>query len=135
MNEKQLQAKIIRAFSEAYTHERGLLFAVNNEANSDRQAMTFKALGVLRGASDLVYCRDGKLVGIEIKVKGKKHGRDHILNQYEWGVRVGLSGGEYYIVTSVASFFSVIDSKIDEDVYTLEKIYNLLNQSKSTIIF
>lgn len=135
MNEKQLQAKIIMQFSQLYPNKRGLLFAVNNEANSDKQAMAFKALGVVRGVSDLIYYDGNRFVGIEIKVKGKKHGRNHIMNQHEWGLKIQITGGEYYIVTSVKSFLSVIEGKIDSDVYTLEKIYGLLRESKSTIIF
>ena len=135
MNEKQLQAKIIMQFSQLYPNKRGLLFAVNNEANSNKQAMTFKALGVFRGVSDLIYYPGNKLIGIEIKAKGKKHSHDHIMNQYEWGLKIQLTGGEYYIVTSVKSFLSIIRGKIDNDVYTLEKIYSLLLQSKSIVIF
>jgi len=135
MNEKQLQAKMIMTFSQLYPNDKGLLFAVNNEANSDKQAMTFKALGVVRGVSDLIYCLDGKLIGIEVKYSGRKHSRAHIMNQYQWGMRIQLSGGDYYIVSSLEAFLSVIEGNINNQVYTLDKIYALLKDSKSTVIF
>lgn len=135
MKEKILQAKMVMAFSQRYPDQRGLLFAVNNEANSNRQAMTFKALGVFKGASDLIYCLDGKLIAIEVKAPGQKHSRSHIMNQLDWGTRIALAGGEYYIATSVESFLSIINTDISDEVYTLDKIRLLLTESKSTIIF
>ena len=133
--EKILQAKMVMAFSQRHPELRGLLFAVNNEANSNRQAMAFKALGVFKGASDLVYCRDGKIVAIEVKAPGEKHLRNHIINQLDWGTRITLAGGEYYIATSIMSFMSIIKGDIWHEVYTLDKIQELLEASKSTIIF
>lgn len=133
--EKILQAKMVMAFSHRYPERRGLLFAVNNEANSNRQAMVFKALGVVKGASDLIYCSDGKLIAIEVKAPGEKHSRNHIINQLDWGTRIVLAGGEYYIATSVLSFLSIIKGDIYHEVYTLDKIQALLTESKSTIIF
>jgi len=135
MKEKILQAKMVMEFSQRFPESRGLLFAVNNEANSNKQAMVFKALGVIKGASDLVYCLDGKLIAIEVKAPSQKHKRNHIMNQLDWGTRITLGGGEYYIVTSVESFLSVINADISDEVYTLDKIQTLLTESKSTIIF
>ena len=96
-------------FSQRYPEKRGLLFAINNEANSNKHAMALKALGVFRGVSDLIYYNNGKLIGIELKVPEKLHSRSHIINQYEWGCLINKNGGEYYIVNNIKSFFSIIE--------------------------
>jgi len=133
-NEKKLQAQMVMKFSQRYPYHRGRLFAVNNEASNNRHAMSLKALGVHKGVSDLIWC-DGILVGIEIKAPGEKHSRSHIESQYNWGLTITNAGGNYYIVTNLASFFSVIAGRPDSQVYTLERIAELMEQSKSTIIF
>lgn len=135
MTEKQLQAKLVMKFSQLYPLRNGLLFAVNNEANSDKQAMTLKALGVYRGVSDLVYFHDSVFTAIELKIPGAKHSRRHILNQYEWGLKVDLTGGNYYIATNQESFFSIIEGRPDMRVYTLDRIRDLLGRGEKTIIF
>lgn len=133
-NEKKLQAEIVMQFSQCYPHHRGRLFAVNNEAGNNRHAMTLKALGVHKGVSDLIYC-DAVLIGIEIKAPGEKHSRKHIESQYNWGLTITNAGGKYYIVTNLASFFSVISGRPDNRTYTLEDIRKLMDESKSTIVF
>lgn len=135
MTEKQLQAKLVMEFSQLHPERNGLLFAVNNEANSDRQAMTLKALGVWKGASDLIYFYNGVMTGIELKIPGAKHSRDHILSQYDWGSGIALNGGNYYIATNRDSFFSIINGDIDSRVYTLDHIKELLEVSGKMIIF
>jgi len=134
MTEKQFQAKLVMEFSQMYPQRNGLLFAVNNEANSNKQAMALKALGVCKGVSDLIYCNN-QFTGIELKVPGAKHSRNHILSQYDWGCGIALQGGNYYIATNRDSFFSIIHGDIDSRVYTLDRIKALLETSRKTIIF
>ena len=104
MTEKQLQASFVMKFSQRYPERFGLLFAINNQAVNPRHAMTLKALGVFAGASDLAYFNT-VFTGIEVKLPGAKHKRDHIINQLDWGTRIALAGGNYYIVTNMDSFF------------------------------
>jgi len=135
MSEQKLQADIVRKFSERYPLSRGLLFAVNNEANSKKQAMHFKALGVRRGVSDLIYFQGGVMTCIELKYPGKKHDTNHIKEQLSWGIMITGNGGRYYIVTNILSFFSIINRNPDQYVYTVEKLKIIIKQAKSTITF
>lgn len=133
--EKQLQAQIVVDFSQKRPEERGCLFAINNEAANNKHAQTLKVLGVHKGVSDLIYFSRGRMICIELKLPGKKHDADHIRRQYEWGSVIEDNSGRYYIVTSLESFWSVVNRVPDENVYTLVEIAQLLASGKRSIIF
>lgn len=135
MNEHQLQASIVMEYSQLYPEKRGTLFAANNEAANDRHAMALKALGVYSGVSDLILLNSCIMTGIELKIPGAKHKRAKIERQYEWGKTIVENGGRYYIAIDRDSFFSIINGAINENVFTLDKIKRLLEQSGSVIMF
>jgi len=136
-NEKQLQAAIAMRFSQEYPEKNGQLFSVRNTTLSLRDGNTQKAMGMKAGVSDFVYLDDdGTMVGIEIKFPGKKHGKQHVINQLQWGEVVERCGGEYFIVTSVSGFMSIIKGgAIDADVYNLDLIRKKVEESGSEVRF
>lgn len=136
MNEKQLQSTIVLSFTNHAPEDMNCLWSVRNTTFSQRDGQTQVAMGMRKGVADLNYFKDGRFIGIEIKVKGEKHDSKHIANQYRWGKKIEDNEGEYYIVTSIQSFWAVIDQEFEcEGVYTLQMIADLLNKGKSTIVF
>lgn len=136
MNEKQLQAKMVMAFSQKYPEKKGQLFSVRNTTLSLRDGQTQKAMGMVAGVSDLIFHEDGGMVGIEIKVKGEKHKRGHVMKQYVWGETITRTGGEYYIATTVVDFMNIIEGgALNKTVYQLADIKKLLDTEKSVVIF
>lgn len=136
-NEKQLQAKMVMEFSQKYPEKNGQLFSVRNTTFSAKDGATQKAIGMKAGVSDLIYLdNNGLMVGIEVKFPKSKHNRTHILKQYVWGETVEKCGGEYFIVNSLEGFLSIIEGKeLSNEVYTLDKIREKLNNSKSELSF
>lgn len=132
-NEDILQHQCIKAFSEKYPEQRGLLFAVINDTYSRNHAVTMRSLGMISGAADLIYVRDGKIVGIEVKHEGSIHDADHIRRQLWWGETIIKSGGEYYMVSSVEAFFGVIEKRNVDQIYTINKIEKLLSKGTKTV--
>jgi len=127
-------------FSRTYPERRGLLFAINNEAAlGGRHAQQLKALGVFAGVSDLIYIRDGIIVGIEMKVKGSRHDKEHVERQIKWGEAIVKAGGEYYICTSLMGFIQIIFNEVLNTSPGFLNLYNcrelLNNSTKKSIVF
>ena len=136
INEKQLQAAMVREFSQRWPEKDGQLWSVRNTTLSVRDGSTQKALGMKAGVADLNFFEAGVLVGIEVKFPGKKHDRAHIVQQVSWGETIEKNGGEYFIVTSIEDFISIIEGgAINSGVYTLEKLKEKLEKGRSQIIF
>jgi hypothetical protein len=106
MSEKQLQAKIVIAFSQAFPERRGRLFATFQETD---KGSYLTSLGLVRGVSDLLYVTAyGELVGIELKEPGSKHKSDHVREQAEWLMKVPAKG---YFCTSLEMFWKIIEGE------------------------
>ena len=90
-------------------------------------------MGMVRGVSDLCYIReDGSIVGIEVKLPGKRHQKDHIANQWRWG----MNCSEWYILTEVEEIHAIVKDEIQNIKYTRSEVMILLNETKTkTIIF
>ncbi|MGV7234638.1 MAG: VRR-NUC domain-containing protein [Nitrosomonadaceae bacterium] len=73
MSEDRLQAECFLWFHNSFPKLRGLLFHVPNGGKRDpREANKFKAMGVVAGIPDLVFCKNGKTYFFELKTdKGK----------------------------------------------------------------
>lgn len=138
MNESRLQHECVVWFGQTYPEKRGQLFAVNNEANGNKQAMYFKSMGVIPGIPDLLFIRDsGKLVGIEMKLPGSKHKIDHVQNQVDWGMKIIGLGCESYFCKSMNEFMRIIQGPAKGmSVLTALDVNQMIIQSKKkTIIF
>ena len=128
--EDKLQNECILNFSQKHPDMKGQLFAVNNTANSKKQAMHLKSLGVLPGVSDLIFIRpSGIIVAIEIKVPGSRHNLEHVKRQARWGKLIMNLGGESYFCTSLIQFECIIEN-VTEDVLTGDEVLYMCNKSK-----
>lgn len=115
-NEDQMQAYVVKWFSETYPDYYGCLFKVNNES---RNPMFQIATGLIRGASDLILFVNKTMAGIELKMPGKcvgsgKKEREHIATQLAWGETIRKQGGEYIMsddVEEVKEFIRIILQK------------------------
>lgn len=109
-SEDQMQADIVKKFNEKYPHLYGCLFKVNNES---RNPMFQIATGLIPGASDLVLFCNHRFAGIELKLKGKKHSKEHIATQKEWGETIKKQGGYYLMSDDVNEILSFIDKIVN----------------------
>jgi hypothetical protein len=136
MKESKLQSKMAVEFSQQRPKEKGLLWSTRNTTLSVKDGQKQKAMGMIAGVSDLIYFKVGCLIGIEVKFPGKEHKFEHVLQQYNWGTKITSEGGKWYIVTSVAGFWAIINGNaIHKDVYALDQVKILLDEGKSTIVF
>jgi hypothetical protein len=106
INENNLQAEIYKWFHNTYClkshNPRGLIFSIPNGGTRNiREAMTFKATGLLKGASDLVVIfPNGKLCFVELKIaKGFQSAE-----QKDFECRVSSLGYEYHLIRSLDEF-------------------------------
>lgn len=107
MNEKQLQSKMVVAFSQAYPEQRGRLFATFQETLNAIQGSNRLSLGLIKGVSDLLYVTDkGELIGIEVKCSHSRHKASHVIEQANWLLKVPKKG---YFCTSVEMLMDIVN--------------------------
>lgn len=123
--EKQLQAEIVRWFSDNHPEQKGRLFAIFNELVSPRQAAVRKSLGHVSGVSDLVYIATSDIVFIELKAKGSRHNAQHIRRQIAWGDAILEETYHAHVfISSLDEFIGMIERDIDiENKLEERKIY------------
>ena len=85
-NEHALQADIVVWFCNTYPERRGTLWANFAEQNKVQASMK-KPLGLVRSLPDLMNVQDGKLIGIELKLPGTRHERNHLIEQATWLIK------------------------------------------------
>ena len=110
-SESALQQQIFNWYSNNYClknmTKRGLMFSIPNGGTRNiMEAMTLKATGLLKGASDLVVILpNGKLIFVELKQpKGVQSPE-----QKDFENRVILLGFEYHIIKSLDEFKILIN--------------------------
>ncbi len=87
-----------------YPNERGLLcYNLNNSANKI-QGNQNKALGLIKGRSDMVYYKNGKAIMLEFKTETGTQSKE----QKEWEQRIKSEGFEYRVVRNFKDFLSII---------------------------
>jgi hypothetical protein len=87
---------------------RGMIFSIPNGGTRNiMEAMTLKATGLLKGASDLiVILPNGKLMFVELKQpKGIQS-----IDQKDFENRVKILGFEYHIIKSLEEFIILISN-------------------------
>lgn len=110
-SESALQQQIFNWYNNNYClknmKNRGLIFSIPNGGTRNiMEAMTLKATGLLKGASDLiVILPNGKLIFVELKQpKGIQS-----TEQKDFESRVILLGFEYHIVKSLEDFVILLN--------------------------
>jgi hypothetical protein len=109
-SESALQQQIFNWYNNNYCLKnlvnRGMIFSIPNGGTRNiMEAMTLKATGLLKGASDLVVILpNGKLMFIELKQpKGIQS-----IDQKDFENRVKILGFEYHIIKSLDEFIILI---------------------------
>ena len=87
-----------------YPKERGLLcYNLNNSANKI-QGNQNKALGLIKGRSDMVYYKKGKAIMIEFKTIDRMQSNE----QKQWQKIITEAGFQYSIIRTLEEFKSLI---------------------------
>jgi hypothetical protein len=109
-SESALQQQIFNWYNNNYCLKnlvnRGMIFSIPNGGTRNiMEAMTLKATGLLKGASDLVVILpNGKLMFVELKQpKGIQS-----IDQKNFENRVKILGFEYHIIKSLDEFIILI---------------------------
>ncbi len=111
-SESALQQQIFNWYNNNYCLKnmvnRGMIFSIPNGGTRNiMEAMTLKATGLLKGASDLiVILPNGKLMFVELKQpKGIQS-----IDQKDFENRVKILGFEYHIIKSLEEFIILISN-------------------------
>lgn len=105
--EDNLQAEIFKYYHNKYCNKlanpRHCIFSVpNGGTRSKREAMTFKATGLVAGVSDLIVVQPNRIIFIEVKIdKGVQSDK-----QKEFEKTVKELGFQYYVVRSLDEFIT-----------------------------
>lgn len=126
MKEKKLQSQIVLNFKQAYPEVQDMLIEINNDTNSRNHAMTRLAMGMVPGASDLIFIYKGVLTCFEIKNKETPHKTSHIQRQLNFGRQIQNQGFLYFMINDAESFDWVI-KHIFEGNYKTLKLRSALN--------
>lgn len=110
-SEEHLQIECVKAFAEKYPEKRGRLFATFQNPSIEQYGLWI-AKGFVPGVSDLIYINDDyKIIGIELKQKGKRHSMEHLRRQMEW---MRSNCHRYGFITSLSEFWDIIEGRNDE---------------------
>jgi hypothetical protein len=147
MSEDKLLSDSVRLFSERCPEKRGQLFHVSNERNNQKQVWVAKAKGIFGGVADLLYFESkywniegvhsakltgSYIVGIELKVPGSYHDRQHIINQIEWAEILERQGGVWRLCRTAEEAFSC--TQLDFKGLTIEEVKKMLTEQKTKSI-
>jgi len=100
LSEVKIQSQIFQWHWNNYPKERGLLcYNLNNSANKI-DGNRNKALGLIKGRSDLVYYFQGQAIMLELKTAKGKQSRD----QTQWQELIEANGFRYLVLRSLEEF-------------------------------
>lgn len=100
MTEINLHSLCFIWFHNTYPEHRQMLFHVNNKARNAIEGNRFKAMGVVKGVSDLVLILPKKVVFLELKTETGIQSPE----QKEFEKKVTARGHEYIIIRSLPQF-------------------------------
>ncbi len=107
LSETALQSACFLEHWNSRPNERGRLFHVNQKARNIIEGNRMKAMGVVKGVSDMIYLsHGGKCLFLEFKIPGGKQSPD----QVKFQKMAQDLGFEYIIVTSKEQFWEVINA-------------------------
>lgn len=109
LTENNLQQSIVLWYNNIYclkhNNPRGMIFSIPNGGTRNiREAMTFKATGLLKGVSDLIVIfPNNKLCFIELKLQKGIQSDE----QKDFECRVSSLGFEYHLIRSLEDFITL----------------------------
>lgn len=105
-SESRLQSDCFTWFHNSFPSQRQMLFHVQNKARNAIEGNKFKAMGVVKGISDLILILPGRVVFIELKTDTGTQSADQKLFE----MKVKARGFEYLIMRSLEEFQGYIMS-------------------------
>lgn len=132
MNEKQLQNKIVVAFSQKYPNKAGQLIHLPNERNHSLQAFQAKALGIYPGAADMIFFSKKFNVATELKAPGYRHKVSQIKKQIAWGRTWEKQGNTWRLCMTVKDAMSCYKGKFKG--MTLDEVESKIKGVKTQTI-
>jgi hypothetical protein len=102
--ELPLQAQCFQWHWNNFPKERQMMFHCNNKAANAIEGNKFKAMGVVKGVSDLIYICKDKVVFIEMKTEKGVQRPD----QKTFQDKVQQLGHEYWVIRNLEDFKKLI---------------------------
>lgn len=143
MTEDRRQHDIVMWFYQTYPHLDNQLFMVQNNTYSQAHGKRMVSMGLKKNVSDLLFYGQNIFAGIEVKIEGSSHQREHIEGQLKFGESL-IKNGHFFILSHkeqpIKQFITLlIESPEKAQNYANEinkYTYDLLQSStKKTIIF
>lgn len=103
-SEIYLQSKCFLWHWNNYPNERGLLCYNLNNSKNKIDGNQNKALGLIKGRSDMVYYKKGKAIMLEFKTDTGTQSKD----QKQWEENIINQGFEYHIIRNFEEFEKII---------------------------
>lgn len=103
-SEAALQASCFQWFHNTFPSQRQMLFHVQNKARNAIEGNKFKALGVVKGVSDLILIVNFRVLFIELKTENGVQTPE----QSQFQAKVIQRGHEYFIVRTLSEFQNLI---------------------------
>lgn len=107
-SEIYLQSKCFLWHWNNYPNERGLLCYNLNNSKNKIDGNQNKALGLIKGRSDMVYYKKGKAIMLEFKTTTGIQSKD----QKQWQENIVNQGFEYHIIRNFEEFEKIINNSI-----------------------
>lgn len=104
--EEILQQKCFVWFHNTYPELRGTMWLVHNNAKNGREGATLKAMGMVKGVSDMSFVHGGKYYGIELKTETGTQSPD----QKKWERVITEQGGVYVVIRSFEEFRTFVEN-------------------------
>lgn len=109
LSEARLQSDCFQWFHNSFPSQRQMLFHVQNKARNAIEGNKFKAMGVVKGVSDLILILPRRVVFIELKTQSGKQ----MPEQVDFQAKCQARGHEYRIIRSFKEFQEFIITKIN----------------------
>ena len=108
-SESNLQASCVIQFSQKYPDQKGNLIGYFATSESQVQTSQKLSLGLVKNCSDLLYIKNGELIGIELKLPESRHDRLHLIGQASWLLKTPKIG---WFCDSLEMFWEVVDGGV-----------------------
>jgi len=115
LTESQLQSECVIQFSQAHPELKGNLIGYFANADNKIKGAINNSLGLVKNCSDLLYIKNGELIGLELKIPNSRHDRIHLCGQSLWLLKTPKIG---WFVDSLEMFWQIINggSGIDPQI-------------------
>lgn len=104
-SEANLQSQCVIQFSQVHPELKGNLIGYFATADSKTKGAINNSLGLVKNCSDLLYIKNGELIGIELKLPDSRHDRLHLIGQALWLLKTPKIG---WFCDSLEMFWRIV---------------------------